>query len=93
MLESRFNQVVGRGPATLLKRDPTQVFACKICEIFNTFFYRTPSMVASEKAEHQVLIMLCNCLCSSSSPSFSRDFASVIRNIEKFGAKNYFTDH
>ena len=56
MLESRFNQVVGRGPATLLKRDLTQVFACKICEIFkNTFFYRTPSMVASEKAEHQVL--------------------------------------
>ena len=23
----------------------------------------------------------------------SGDFASVIRNIEKFGAKNYFTDH
>ena len=37
-------------------------------------------------------ITLCNCLCSSSSPS-SRDFASVIRNIGKFGAKNYFTDH
>ena len=39
-------------------------------------------------------ITLCNCLCSSSSPSrSSRDFASVIRNIGKFGAKNYFTDH
>ena len=41
-------------------------------------------------------ITLCNCLCSSSpfslSPS-SRDCASVIRNIGKFGAKNYFTDH
>ena len=36
-------------------------------------------------------ITLCNCL-RSSSPS-SRDFASVIRNIGKFGAKNYFTDH
>ena len=36
-------------------------------------------------------ITLCNCLCFSS-PS-SCDFASVIRNIGKFGAKNYFTDH
>ena len=41
-------------------------------------------------------ITLCNCLCSSS-PSFpsrrsSGDFASVIRNIGKFGAKSYFTD-
>ena len=34
-------------------------------------------------------ITLCSCLCSSSScfPS------SLIRNIGKFGAKNYFTDH
>ena len=39
-------------------------------------------------------ITLCNCLCSSSpSSSSSRDSASVIQNIEKFGAKNYFTDH
>ena len=38
-------------------------------------------------------IMLCNCLCSSSPSSPSRDFASVIRNIGKFGTKNYFTDH
>ena len=37
-------------------------------------------------------ITFCNCLCSSS-PSSSRDFASVIRNIEKFEAKIYFTDH
>ena len=36
-------------------------------------------------------ITFCNCLCSSSSSScFS---AKVIRNIEEFGAKNYFTDH
>ena len=35
-------------------------------------------------------ITLCNCLCFSS--PFSCDFASVVRNIEKFGAKNYFTD-
>ena len=34
-------------------------------------------------------IMLCNCLCSSS----SRHSASIIWNIQKFGAKNYFTDH
>ena len=38
-------------------------------------------------------ITLCNCLCSSSPSSPSRDFASVIQNIGKFGAKNYFTDH
>ena len=35
---------------------------------------------------------LCSFLCSSS-PSSSRNFASVNRNIGKFGAKNYFTDH
>ena len=38
-------------------------------------------------------LTLCNCLCSSSSSSFSRKFASVIRNIGKFGGKTYFTDH
>ena len=37
-------------------------------------------------------IMLCNYLCSSS-PSSSHYFASIILNIEKFEAKNYFTDH
>ena len=36
-------------------------------------------------------ITLCNCLCSSS--PFSRDFASVARNIGKVGAKSYFRDH
>ena len=39
-------------------------------------------------------ITLCNYLCSSCSPSSSsHDFRSVIRNIGKFGAKNYFKDH
>ena len=34
-------------PATLLKKTPTQVFSCKICEIFkNTFFYSTPRVAA-----------------------------------------------
>ena len=35
-------------PATLLKRDSTQVFSCEYCEIFkNTFFfYRAPPVVA-----------------------------------------------
>ena len=37
-------------------------------------------------------ITLCNCLCSSSTPS-SRFSASLNRNIGEFGAKNYFTDH
>ena len=35
-------------------------------------------------------IMLCNCLCSSSSSCFP---ASFTENIRKFKAKNYFTDH
>ena len=35
-------------------------------------------------------ITLCNCLCCCCSSCFS---ASVIRNIEDFGAKNSFTDH
>ena len=34
-------------------------------------------------------ITLCNCLCSSSSCFY----ASLIRTIQEFGAKNYFTDH
>ena len=34
-------------------------------------------------------IMLCNCLCSSS----SCDSAGPIRNIGEFAAKNYFTDY
>ena len=39
-------------------------------------------------------ITLCNCLCSSSSPSSSSHFpTSLIQNIEEFGAKNCFTDH
>ena len=36
VLESLFKKI---GPATLLKKTPTRVFSCKICEIFkNTFF-------------------------------------------------------
>ena len=40
-------------------------------------------------------IRLCNCLCSSSSPSSSssRFPFRLIRNIEEFGEKKYFTDH
>ena len=38
-------------------------------------------------------ITLCNYLCSSSPSSPSSPSASVIRNIGKFWAKNYFTDH
>ena len=34
-------------------------------------------------------MMLCNCRCSPS----SHDFASLIQNIKKFGAKNCLTDH
>ena len=35
-------------PATLLKKTLTQVFSCKICEIFkNTFFYSTIRVATS----------------------------------------------
>ena len=38
-----------RGLQPFLKKTPTQVFSCEICEIFkNTFFYRTPPAAASE---------------------------------------------
>ena len=38
-LESLLRKVQVLGPATLLKKTPTQVFSCKISEIFkNTFF-------------------------------------------------------
>ena len=48
VLKSLFNKGAGRRPETLLKRDPTQLFSCKICEIFkNIFFYRTPKVVVS----------------------------------------------
>ena len=36
---------------------------------------------------------LCNCLFSSSPSSPSRSSFCIIRNIGKFGAKSYFTDH
>ena len=46
--ESLFNKVVGLRPATLLKKRLAQLFSCKFCEISkNTFFHRTPLVVAS----------------------------------------------
>ena len=37
------------GEITLLKNTPTQVFSCKICEIFkNPLCYRTPLVAASD---------------------------------------------
>ena len=50
VLESLFNKVAGlKSSATLLKRNSTRVFSCEIGEIFrNTFFYRTPLVVASD---------------------------------------------
>ena len=48
MPESLFNKVVGLRPATLLKKRLAQLFSCKFCEISkNTFFHRTPLVVAS----------------------------------------------
>ena len=39
MLEPVFNEVAALEAATLLKKPPTQVFSCKIGEIFeNTYF-------------------------------------------------------
>ena len=44
-----FNNVAGRRPATLLKKESqAQLFSCEFCGIFkNTFFYRMPLVAAS----------------------------------------------
>ena len=62
---------------------------------FNSFLLLTSFLISTFNVDYCVCvkpITLCNCLCSSSSSS-SCFSASVIRNIEEFGAKNYFTDH
>ena len=47
-LESLFNKVPGLKFVTLLKKRPTQVFSCEICETFkNTYFPRTFPVAAS----------------------------------------------
>ena len=44
---------VGLSFTTLLKKAPTQVLSCEICEILkNTFFYRTPPMAVSLLPRH-----------------------------------------
>ena len=38
-------QIIGLGPATLLRK---KVFSCEFCEIYkNIFYYRTPLVAAS----------------------------------------------
>ena len=42
------NNLQAEGLQLYLKKSPTQVFFCEVCEIFeNTFFYRTPPVTAS----------------------------------------------
>ena len=49
MLESLFNKVAGLRFVTLLKKPPTQVFSCEICETFkNTYFHSTLPLAASD---------------------------------------------
>ena len=45
-----FNKIAGSRPPTLLKKETlAQMFSCEFCEIYkNTYFYRTPPVVASE---------------------------------------------
>ena len=50
MLESLFNKVATKLQVLQLyyKDTPTQVFSCKVCEIFkNTFFHKTHPVAAS----------------------------------------------
>ena len=49
VLEPLFKKLAGSRTATLLKKTPTKVFSCEVCEIFkNTFFfYRTLPVTAS----------------------------------------------
>ena len=49
VLESLFNKVAGLRFVTLLKKPPTQVFSCEICETFkNTYFHRILPVAASD---------------------------------------------
>ena len=42
------NNLQAEGLQLYLKKSPTQVFFCEVCEIFeNTFFYRTPPVTAA----------------------------------------------
>ena len=80
------------------KESLAQGFSREFCKISkNTFFTEHLRTIASGSLLNSSNclcvkgIRLCNCLCSSSSPS-SREFASVIRNIEKY-AKIWATFH
>ena len=57
VLESLFNKVVCLNACNLIKKEtPTQMFSCENCETFkNTFFYRTPLVVASEEETRKKL--------------------------------------
>ena len=56
MLESLFNKVAGfAGSATLLKKTPTQVFSCGICETFkNIYFAEHLQVAASGSCKHSI---------------------------------------
>ena len=56
VLGAFFNKVWGLEAYNFMKkrRDSKQMFAYEICDIFNTFFYRTPP-VASSPSAHTVL--------------------------------------
>ena len=56
MLESPFIKVAGlAGSATLLKKTPTQVFSCRICETFkNIYFVEHLQTTASGSFKHSV---------------------------------------
>ena len=46
---------------TLLKETPTQLFSCKICDIFkNTFSYREPLVAASVQCTIHIQMNRCN---------------------------------
>ena len=42
MLESHFNKIAGLRPSTVWKETPTQMFFCKICQIFKSAYFIQP---------------------------------------------------
>ena len=50
MLESLFNKVTGLKACSFIKKETTQMFNCKYCEIFkNTYFKELLQRVASKE--------------------------------------------
>ena len=48
-----FNEIAGDRPVILFKNTPTQLFSCRLCEIFRSTFFMEHFQVTASR--HQVL--------------------------------------